>query len=98
LTGGTTGFSAFGAPLNITLNGSAASTVQWGSTYFQPAALVLGAATANNSTTLQNPIDLNGVQQTVIVGANTSTLSGVLSDSTATICGLSKAAAARPIS
>jgi autotransporter-associated beta strand protein len=88
LTGGTTGFSALGAPVNISLSGGA--TVQWGSTYFQPAALVLGANTANNTTTLQNPIDLNGAQQTVVVNANTSTLSGVLSDSTSSAGGLRK--------
>ena len=89
-TGGTTGFSAFGAPLNISLNNDPVTPVQWGSTFFQPAALVLNGATANNTINFQNSLDLNGAQQTVLVAANTATMSGILSDSTNTNGGLRK--------
>ena len=93
LTGGTSGFSAFGAPLTITLNNSAASTVQWGSSTFQPSALVLNETTATSTLVFQNPIDLNGSPRTVNVNANTATLSGGLSDSAGSGGGLIKGGA-----
>ena len=92
LTGGTTGFSAYGAPVTVTLNSDPFTPLQWGvTTGFSPAALVLNAPTANNTLTFQNPIDLNGAQQTIVVGASTAVLSGVVSDSTNTVGGLTKA-------
>jgi fibronectin-binding autotransporter adhesin len=94
VTGGTTGFSAYGAPINVILNNSAGSTVQFGSAAFNPAALVLNAATANNTINFQNQLDLNGGQRTVVVNANPAypaTISGGIFDSTGGSGGLTKA-------
>jgi autotransporter-associated beta strand protein len=81
VTGGTSGFSANGLPITVTLNSDATSVVQWGSANFSPAALVLEASTADSPIEFQNPIDLNGAARTVLVATSTATLSGVLSSS-----------------
>ena len=60
LPGGTSGFSAFGAPATVNLGG-AGETLVWGTTpHFNPSSLQLGSPAANASVTLVNPIDLNG--------------------------------------
>ena len=82
LTGGTSGFSASGGPINVNVNGG--SQLVWGSTPgFSPAALVLGAATANNTLTLQNSIDLNtsGSPQTIVVSGGTANVPGPIVNS-----------------
>lgn len=79
ITGGTSGFSAFGAARTVTVNNNAATAVTWGSAEFSPTTFVLNESTANNAITFSNPINLNGATRTVAVNANTATLSGVLS-------------------
>jgi autotransporter-associated beta strand protein len=81
VTGGTSGFSANAVPVTVTLNNDPTSVVQWGGANFNPAALVLDAATADSPIEFQNPIDLNGAVRTVLVAANTATLSGALTSS-----------------
>jgi fibronectin-binding autotransporter adhesin len=78
--GGTTGFSAFGTPVTVNLGGSAA-TLQWGSTSFNPATLLLNSATANAALELANGLDLNGVGHSIRVDANVATISGIISNS-----------------
>jgi autotransporter-associated beta strand protein len=88
---GTSGFSAYGSPININLGG-AAGMVTWGNTGFTPAVFVLNATTANNTINFQNPIDLHGATRTVKVDSAASfpaTISGAMSNSTGT-AGLTK--------
>jgi fibronectin-binding autotransporter adhesin len=74
ITGGTSGFSAYGSPASINLNG-AHGTIQWGSTYFQPSILVLNEATATAGLDFQNTLDLNAATRTINVNANIATIS-----------------------
>ena len=75
VTGGTSGFSAYGAPFTVNFNNDA-HQIQWGSATFNPDALVLNASTANDKLTLANAIDLNGATRTIAVNANTAEISG----------------------
>ncbi len=95
ITGGTSGFSAQGgAARTVTVNNTAGQTVQWGSASFAPTTFLLNAFTATAQLTVSNPIDLNGATRTVrsdSIGTGAfATLSGVISDSTATGAGLTK--------
>lgn len=101
ITGGTSGFSAYGGPRVVTVNGDASEEIQWGSTHFAPTTLVLNqaygfnAAVApypNGSIELTNKIDLNGTTRTVQVGANIALLSGDIRN-TGFISGLIKTGA-----
>jgi autotransporter-associated beta strand protein len=87
ITGGTSGFSAFGGPRVVTVNGDASQELQWGSAHFQPGTLVLNQSFstqatvyANDSLELTNRIDLNNVTRTVQVNANKALLSGDIRD------------------
>lgn len=80
LPSGASGFSAFGAPVNVNLGGAGA-TVVWGAdAAFSPASLVLNASTANNTVTFVNPIDLNGATRTFAGNSQTQigTLGGAI--------------------
>ncbi|WP_009958466.1 beta strand repeat-containing protein [Verrucomicrobium spinosum] len=79
ITGGVSGFSAFGGSLTINLGG-AGGTIVWGTSSFQPSTLVLNGSTANASLDLLNGLDLNGAVRTISVGANVATLSGQISN------------------
>ncbi len=101
ITGGTSGFSAYGGPRVVTVNGDASQEIQWGSTHFAPTTLVLNqaygfnAAVApypNGSIELANKIDLNAATRTVQVGANIALLSNDIRTSTGT-AGLTKTGA-----
>jgi len=80
LTGGVSGFSAFGTTVSVNLGG-VGETVQWGGTSFNPTALVLNAASATAALSFVNGIDLNGTTRTLRTEANTATISGVISNS-----------------
>lgn len=80
---GSSGFSAFGSPVTVSLNGGAALT--WGNASFAPTtALVLNSTTANNGITLANGLDLNNAAaRTLTVNANNAILAGTLSNTLA---------------
>ena len=84
ITGGASGFSAFGLPATVNLGGSGATLV-WGSANFAPTTLVLNASTADSALTFANGLDLNNtgspLDRTISVGANTATISGALINS-----------------
>lgn len=80
LAGGTAGFSAAGTPVTVNLGGSG-TTLQWGTTDFTPATLLLNASTATAALDFANGIDLNGTTRTIRVDANTATISGGISNS-----------------
>ena len=84
ITGGVSGFSAYGSPATIALGGTASPTaLTWGSASFNPTALVLNEVTANNPLTFANAIDLSGSSaRTINVNANTATMSGALTGGT----------------
>jgi autotransporter-associated beta strand protein len=66
----------------VTVNlGGSAATLQWGSTSFNPATLLLNSATANAALELANGLDLNGVGHSIRVDANVATISGIISNS-----------------
>ncbi|MCX6899789.1 MAG: autotransporter-associated beta strand repeat-containing protein [Verrucomicrobia bacterium] len=83
LPGSTGGFSAITAPLTVNLGG-AGTTVQWGSTYFNPSVLVLNETTANQTLNFINPLDFSGAVRTVAVNAVTATLGGGILNSSGT--------------
>lgn len=82
ITGGTSGFSAFGAPVQVVF-GTAGSpeSLAWGTAPFVPGTLVLNEATASHPIEFLNPIDLNGAARSVAVNANVATMSGAMSGS-----------------
>ncbi len=89
ITGGISGFSAFGSAATINLNNNA-STVQWGSATFNPTALVLNETTATAALTFQNGIDLNAATRTINVNANTATITGAIVNNGGGTAGLNK--------
>jgi hypothetical protein len=88
VTSATSGFSAFGGPMTVRLNGGT-GTVVWGSANFNPiSALQFGSYNANARTDFQNGIDVNGASRFINVQDNPGStsdvarISGVISDST----------------
>jgi fibronectin-binding autotransporter adhesin len=83
---GASGFSAYGGPITVSIGGlSTPTALVWGSTAnFNPTTLTLNANTANSTLTFQNPLDFNGANQTISVGAATAIAGGVLSNATGT--------------
>jgi autotransporter-associated beta strand protein len=75
-TGGSSGFSFMQADRwgQITFNGSASYEVVWGSTYFNPAELVLNEAAASPGQVVRidNKIDLNGTNRTIACNSTKS--------------------------
>jgi len=85
LTGGVSGFSAYGGAATIAIGGTASPTaLTWGSASFAPSTLVLNETTSNNALTFANSIDLNGGSRAINVNANTVTLSGAIGNGTGT--------------
>ncbi|MFZ4763668.1 MAG: beta strand repeat-containing protein, partial [Roseimicrobium sp.] len=64
LGGGSVGFSAFGAPIDVNFGGAGAS-ITWGSPTFNPGIFTLNGGNATQVVTLVNPIDLGGEQRYV---------------------------------
>lgn len=89
VTGGSSGFSAGSTALAVNLGGSGTELI-WGSTHFDPAALLLNATGATAALDLQNGLDLNGGHRTIRVDANSATVSGLIRNSSATAAGLVK--------
>ncbi len=88
ITGGTSGFSARGGPIQVAFGTLATPTaLTWGASDFAPSVFVLNAATADNTLDFRNAISLGSANatRTVQVDANVATLSGVLSNSAATL-------------
>ena len=86
ITGGTSGFSAYGAAVSVAFSATASiaspDSLQWGVANFNPGTLVLNEYTANNTLNFVNPVDFNGSQRPITVNAAptfTSTMSGLLS-------------------
>lgn len=91
-TGAGNGFSAFGAPVTVSLGGiDTPSALTWGTGNFlqSTSTLVLNAATANNTLTFTNAVDLNGATRTIAVHAATAVMSGNITNGTGT-AGLTK--------
>lgn len=76
ISGGASGFSAFGGPRVVTVNDDASQELVWGSATFAPTTFVLNTAMANDSIELTNKLDLNGVTRTIQSFANKALLSG----------------------
>jgi len=104
LPGGASGWSENGLSHSVIISNNASFVVVWGTTYFNPSALVLQANTAqantirNSSLTFANILDLNGANRTIAVDqidagvyGNGATISGVISNSSGTAAGLIKA-------
>jgi autotransporter-associated beta strand protein len=90
-TTGSGGFSSNGGDLTVTLNNG--ELLKWGVTnYFIPAgdAFFFGSKTATNRVFFTNPIDLNGLNQTILATANAdhtneAVLTGILSNGSLTV-------------
>jgi autotransporter-associated beta strand protein len=87
---GSSGFSAYGAAVTISLTNS--PTLVWGANFlgqvcFNPSPLVLNDATANTNLTLANSIDLAGADRAITVGAQTAIITGSIVNSGATTAG-----------
>ncbi len=84
------GFSAFGAPITVALGGTSSPTaLTWGQTNFLqvPSILVLNGATANNTLTFVNSINLAGSNRTITVNAATAIVNGGLTNGALTKAG-----------
>ncbi len=93
IIGGASGFSAGGDVTTININNDPGPSLVWGSTYFNPSSLVLGALGSGGSLIFANAIDLNGTTRTVScasTGSGNGTFSGIISNSSATPAGLIK--------
>jgi autotransporter-associated beta strand protein len=104
LIGGASGFSENGSTgMTVKLNNNTGFEAVWGASgegaatgFFNPSTLVLQAASAQTTSTLnfQNKIDLNGATRTVAVNStgasNPATISGVIRNSGGTTAGLIK--------
>ena len=104
ILGGTSGFSSNGSTgFTVRLNNSAAYEVVWGSAFFNPSALKLQDATAQNSSsvTFDNKLDLNGASRTIFTaptngtGAGSATMSQTIRNSQGTPAGLIKTGSGR---
>ncbi|MBI5818327.1 MAG: autotransporter-associated beta strand repeat-containing protein [Verrucomicrobia bacterium] len=75
------GFSTFGGPLILDLNGGNGSLLTWGNSNFSPAMLVLGTNTTAGLITVSNAIDINtsGARTTLVAG--TVVLANMLTNS-----------------
>jgi autotransporter-associated beta strand protein len=101
LAGGASGFSMHGGnTLAITLNNDATTAIQWGSTHFNPSALVLGSIYSNGGLVdFNNRLDLNGTQRTIQVNQGSgytnvrAQMDGVLSNTAGTAAGITKTGA-----
>lgn len=84
------GFSAFGAPITVALGGTSSPTaLTWGQADFLEGSstLVLNAATANNTLTFVNSINLAGSNRTITVNAATAIVNGGLTNGALTKAG-----------
>ncbi len=92
LTGGASGFAVNGSTgASVILGNNAANEAVWGSAYFNPSILVLQTPYSQGTSTItfQNKIDLNGTTRIIetsggVSGSATSTISGVIRNSTGT--------------
>ncbi|MCB1274969.1 autotransporter-associated beta strand repeat-containing protein, partial [Prosthecobacter sp.] len=69
--GGSTGFSAYGAPIDVNFGG-AGDTIVWGSAYFNPGIFTLNGGNATHVVTLVNNLDLGGEQRYIRLDGNAS--------------------------
>ena len=70
--GGTgSGFSAFGAPIDLNFGGAGA-TVTWGSSTFNPGIFTLNGGNATHVLTMINPLDLGGEQRYIRLDGSAS--------------------------
>lgn len=87
------GFSAFGGPATVNLGGSGAMVVWSNTLFFNPSRLTLNAATANDTLTFLNGLDLNGVMRTVGVysaWSSPAVIRGPITNTASTAAGLTK--------
>lgn len=85
--GGSVGFSAYGAPIDVNFGGAGA-TVTWGSATFNPGIFTLNGGNATHVVTLVNDLDLGGEQRYIRLDGNASggnrqvlgTLSGTITN------------------
>lgn len=72
IIGGTgSGFSAYGAPVNLNFGGAGA-TVTWGSSAFNPGIFTLNGGNATHVVNMVNPLNLNGEQRYIRLDGNGS--------------------------
>jgi autotransporter-associated beta strand protein len=89
ITGGVSGFDAFGSARQVIVNNDAAFELQWGTSTFNPSEFLLGSNTntATQAITVQNKIDLNGETRTVRVNSTSGSAISTLSGEIRTISG-----------
>ena len=94
IVGGSSGFSAYGGPVNIAVGGLATPTalLYGAGTSFNPAVFVLNESSANNTLDFKNALDLAGAVRAINVNSSAyaATLSGVLSNSGGSAAGIAK--------
>ena len=79
IPGSSSGFSAFSEPLTVSLGG-AGDTLTWGSSVFNPGALVLNEIGADANLVFTNGLDLNGATRPINVHAFEAAVSGVIAN------------------
>ena len=89
MTGGTTGFGANGANIQVAFGTIGAPTaLTWGTAPFAPSTLVLNTTTSTGKIEFLNAINLNAAQRAVNVIANNTTNLMWINEYTATMSGL----------
>lgn len=71
LGGGSAGFGAYGAPIDLNFGGAGA-TVNWGDPAFNPGIFTLNGGNATHVLTMVNPINLGGEQRYIRLDGNAS--------------------------
>ena len=69
--GGSVGFSAYGAPVNVNFGGAGAE-ITWGSAHFNPGIFTLNGGNGTHVVTLVNDLDLGGEQRYIRLDGNAS--------------------------
>ena len=75
-TGGSGGFSAFGGPLNVTLNNNSSTPLVWGTTAnftATNAEMAFGSVLSDNVVTFNNPVNLGDAARVIRVTGNPDT-------------------------
>lgn len=78
VSGTGSGFSAYGAPVNVNFGG-VGGTITWGSTHFNPGIFTLNGGNATHVVTLAHDLDLNGEQRYIrLDGGASAGIRGVM--------------------
>ena len=89
VTGGVSGFSAYGGTRIVNI-GNAGATLTWDGATFAPTTLVLNEDTASGTLNFSNAVNLANANRAINVNAATAIMTGVITNNTGAAAGLTK--------